>query len=541
MSIAVPRAIRSWFFVWVVFAVASSYFLFKFDKNALMNSSGNFAERIANALSMPRINLGIDLQGGTRLVLKVDINKSAEVRLLDMARDIDRYLRRARVAVPVKKAVIDGALRLAFAENNNANTAFEKIREGFATSEVESTIDGNQVVVNLVAGYKDRIRASAVDQAVNILRTRLDAVDVKGLSVSKHGSSNIVVMLPGMSAADTQDIKTTIAKAARLEFKIVEGHSGSKGSLLERFGGVLPPDKMLIPGRGEEEEGAGWYLVSIFADVSGKNISNANVGYDEFGRPRIDFQMNSEGAREMREVTGRNVGRQLAVIMDGKVQSAPNINSEIGKSGYITGSYSHDEAMKVAGLLRSGSLDAPLVVEQENRVGSSLGRDSIVQGLTSCLISLGLLFVFALFYYRLAGLFAFMALIYNMLVLLLFLSYFKATLTLPGIAGMVLTLGMAIDSSILIYESIREAVSSGMEYRDAVKVGFKGAMEVILDSNITTFLAGVVLFWFGGPAVKGFAVTLMLGIISTIISGVFFLRSMFEFVLDNTRIERIST
>ncbi len=540
MNVAVPRILKSWFFVWIMVAVASSYFLFAFDKDVLLNSSGNLFDRIINAFSMPRINLGIDLKGGTRLVLRVDIDKSAEVRLLDMARDIDRYLRRAKISIPTKKGIIDGALKLSFSDLTQAKNACDKILEGFSPTEIEVKLKDSDVLINLVAGYRDKIKANSIEQAVNILRTRLDTIDVKGLSVSKHGSHNVVVMLPGMSNSDIVDIKQAIARSARLEFKIVEGHSSTKSKLLERFGGVLPPDKMLLPGKGDEEGSGGWYLVSIFSDVSGKNIASANVGYDDFGRAKIDFQMNSEGAREMRETTGRNIGRQLAVIMDGRVQSAPNIQSEIGKTGSITGSYSHDEAMKVAALLKSGSLDAPLVIEQENRVGASLGRDSIICGLQSCLISLILLLIFGVFYYTIAGFLAFIALIYNIIILLLFLSYFKATLTLPGIAGIVLTIGMAIDASILIYESIREALREGMTYRDAVRLGFKDAMEVILDSNITTFIAGVVLFWWGGPAVRGFAVTLMLGIISTIISGVFFLRSMFDFILDNTSVEKIS-
>lgn len=540
MNVAMPRVLKSWFFVWIMVAVASSYFLFAFDKDVLLNSSGNLFDRIINAFSMPRINLGIDLKGGTRLVLRVDIDKSAEVRLLDMARDIDRYLRRAKISIPTKKGIVDGALKLTFSDASQSKNACDKILEGFSPTEIEVKLKDSEVLINLVAGYRDKIKANSIEQAVNILRTRLDTIDVKGLSVSKHGSHNVVVMLPGMSNSDIVDIKQAIARSARLEFKIVEGHSSTKSKLLERFGGVLPPDKMLLPGKGDEEGSGGWYLVSIFSDVSGKNIASANVGYDDFGRAKIDFQMNSEGAREMRETTGRNIGRQLAVIMDGRVQSAPNIQSEIGKTGSITGSYSHDEAMKVAALLKSGSLDAPLVIEQENRVGASLGRDSIICGLQSCLISLILLLIFGVFYYTIAGFLAFIALIYNIIILLLFLSYFKATLTLPGIAGIVLTIGMAIDASILIYESIREALKDGMAYRDAVRLGFKDAMEVILDSNITTFIAGVVLFWWGGPAVRGFAVTLMLGIISTIISGVFFLRSMFDFILDNTSVEKIS-
>jgi preprotein translocase subunit SecD len=538
MNIAVPRAIKSWFFVWVAAAIATSFFIFSFNLNTFRTTPGGILERITTAFGMPRINLGIDLQGGTRLVLRVDMEKSAEVKLLESAKDIERYLKRSSVAIPLKKGVVAGKLKLHFTGEAQADAALRKIKEGFAATELEAAQAGSDITVSLVESYKERIRANSIDQAVNVLRNRLDTIDVKSLTVSKHGSSNVVVMLPGMSAEDTKDIKAAISRSARLDFKIVEGVSGSKTSLLDRFGGMLPPDKMLIQGKGEGEEAGGmWYLVSIFADVSGKNISHAQVAYDEFNRSMISFTMNSEGAREMRDVTGKNIGKQLAIIMDGKVHSAPSISTEIGKHGSITGNYSSEEANKIAALLKSGSLDAPLVVEQENRVGASLGKDSIMHGLTACAISLILLFFFAVFYYRLAGFLAFLALIYNLFIILVFLSYFKATLTLPG---MVLTIGMAIDSSILIYESIREALKTGMLYRDAVNVGFKDAMGVILDSNITTFIAGVVLFWFGGPAVKGFAVTLMLGIVATVLSGVFFLRSMFDFVLDNTKINKIS-
>ena len=212
--------------------------------------------------------------------------------------------------------------------------------------------------------------------------------------------------------------------------------------------------------------------------------------------------------------------------------SAPTIESAIGASGAITGNYSGEEARDLALVLRSGSLLAPISFEQENRVGASLGQDSIEKGLMACLIGLLLVLLFSMFYYRLLGLLATMALGYNLFLIMLFLSYFESTLTLPGIAGMVLTIGMAIDSSILIYEGIREDLKKGVSFRQAVDSGFAGATTVILDSNITTFLGGLILFKFGGPAVKGFAVTLMAGILATLIAGIFFLRSRITWVTD---------
>ena len=213
--------------------------------------------------------------------------------------------------------------------------------------------------------------------------------------------------------------------------------------------------------------------------------------------------------------------------------SAPTIQSEIGSHGNIMGSYTAEEARDLALVLRSGSLMAPLAFEQENRVGASLGQDSIEKGLMACLIGLLLVLLFSIFfYYRALGLFAMCALVYNLFLILLFLSYFESTLTLPGIAGMVLTIGMAIDASILIYEKIREDMGEGVSFRQAVESGFKGASVVILDAQITTFLTGLILFKFGGPAIKGFAVTLMAGIIATVLAGVFFLQSLIVWMLD---------
>jgi len=212
--------------------------------------------------------------------------------------------------------------------------------------------------------------------------------------------------------------------------------------------------------------------------------------------------------------------------------SAPSIESAIGARGNIHGRYTAEEARDLALVLRSGSLQAPLSFEQESRVGASLGQDSIEKGLLACLIGLLLVLLFSVFYYRVLGFLATMALGYNLFLIMLFLSYFESTLTLPGIAGMVLTIGMAIDSSILIYEGIREDLARGVSFRQAVESGFSGATTVILDSNITTFLAGVILFKFGGPAVKGFAVTLMAGIIATLIAGIFFLRSLVTWATD---------
>ncbi|MCG2755895.1 protein translocase subunit SecD [Candidatus Dependentiae bacterium] len=254
----------------------------------------------------------------------------------------------------------------------------------------------------------------------------------------------------------------------------------------------------------------------------------------------VSFNLDASGASKFKELTGNNIGKQLGIIIDNVMYSAPTVQSEIGSSGQITGNFSPEEGNDLALVLRSGALIAPIKFEQETRVGASLGQDSINKGIMACVVALLALFFFSIIYYKTAGLFAVLALIFNMFLILLLLSYFDSALTLSGIAGIVLTIGMAIDASVLIYEGVKEELKNGIPFRKALNDGFKGAFVVILDSNITTFLTGFVLFKFGGPAIRGFAVTLMVGILATVISGVYFLKSVFDFILDNTKIKDIN-
>jgi preprotein translocase subunit SecD len=385
----------------------------------------------------------------------------------------------------------------------------------------------NEVHVTLNPADEQNIRNGVVDQAVSVLQNRLNGFGVAGLIVQRHGNNQVVVQLPGVD--DPERVKALITKTAMLEFKMVE-KSGTEQSLLDEYDGDLPSDKMIVKdGKGSEGKA---YLVSAYPDLTGDHITDARLAYSEFSRIMVEFSLDGSGASIFRTITGDNVGRQLGIVVDNVMYSAPVLESAIGSKGTIRGSYTPEEARDLALVLRSGALQAPLSFEQENRVGASLGQDSIERGLWACLIGLLLVMLFSIFYYRMLGFFAIMALLYNMFLILLFLSYFESTLTLPGIAGMVLTIGMAIDASILIYEKIREDLEGGVSFRQALSSGFNGAMVVILDANITTFMTSLILFKFGGPAIKGFAVTTMAGIIATILAGVFFLRALISTSLD---------
>ncbi|KKP22589.1 MAG: Protein translocase subunit SecD [candidate division TM6 bacterium GW2011_GWF2_28_16] len=547
MAARVGRLIFSKLMIWIAVAIIGVYFLFNIDiKKAqrLESDSGrkfSFVEKMWHAVSMPRLKLGIDLQGGTYLVLGVEVDKAIDSRLKLENKNLDPVFKTNSLNVwPVKREVVGTNLVLSFNDENDAKVCFNLIKREVLN--LKTSLKGLDVVCELTSAEEQRIRLGSVEQAVNVLSNRLSGFGVEGIVVQQHGEKQIIVQLPGVD--DPERVKSVITKTAKLDFKLVEKVAKSESEILDAFDGELPSDKMIIKGKvkktGMDDETDGVvYLVSAFPDLTGDHIVDARVTYDQYNKIAVSFKLDSSGAGKFRELTGGNIGKSLGIIIDNIMYSAPTIQSEIGGQGQITGNFSPEDGNDLALVLRSGALVAPIKFEQETRVGASLGQDSIRNGILACILALLVLFVFSVIYYKVAGIFAVFALIYNMFLILLLLSYFDSALVLSGIAGMVLTIGMAIDASILIYEGVKEQLKNGVPFRKALDDGFKGAMVVILDSNITTFLTGLVLFKFGGPVIRGFAVTLMIGIIATVLSGVYFLKAMFDFVLDNTKIKSI--
>lgn len=528
--------------LWVVVIAVGSYFMLSLDQKALkakrnpgiMGSLSHYY----NALSFTYIKKGIDLAGGTYLILNVEIEKALETKLLNEGRSIENLLKSKKLALPVKKDVRDLGLELMFDTEAQAKSALAALLE-VKNQSLKCKVVENAVRVMYSPEVEQAIRSGAVEQGVNVLTNRLGGYGVEGIVVQQHGDHQIVVQLPGLE--DSEHVKAEITKTAHLEFKIVEKVAASRDAILDEFDGELPSDKMIVPGRrhGEDGEGSQFYLVSAFPDLTGEHIVGAKVDHDEYNRPMVSFKLDSEGGREFADLTANNIKRSLGIIIDDVMYSAPQIQGTIpGGSGVINNIASVKEAFDLSIVLKSGSLQAPLKLEHENRVGASLGQDSIFKGVLSCVIALIMLFGFSLIFYKLPGLFAILALVVNIFLTMLFLSYFKATLTLPGIAGIVLTIGMAIDASILIYERVKEELKIGVPFKKAMLDGFSGAMPVIMDSNITTFMTGLVLFWFGGPAIRGFAVTLMAGIIATVLSGVYFLKAVYKFFFDCTSVKQ---
>lgn len=365
----------------------------------------------------------------------------------------------------------------------------------------------------------EKAKLDATDRAIEVVRNRIDQFGVSEPSIQREGKDRIVVQLPGIS--DRERALALLGKTALLEFKIV---SNDSSKLKDAISGKPQAGYELL----KDEDGSD-ILVESQALMTGKYLTNAKVDVGgDYNEPMVAFELSSEGGKLFSQITGANVGRRLAIVLDGKVQSAPTINSQIGDRGIITGRFTYEQAGDLAIVLRAGALPAPIIVEEERSVGPSLGKDSVEQGIRAAFIGFAIVVAFMTVYYLFGGLIANVALFFNILIIMAALSYFRATLTLPGIAGAVLTIGMAVDTSVLIFERIREELALGKPLSSSLKAGYDKAFVTILDSNLTTLITGGILYFMGSGPIKGFALTLAIGILASMFTGIFVTRALFD-------------
>lgn len=504
------------FMFWILLAAMSIYFLYPLRQ---------------------KLKFGIDLVGGTYITLKVETNKAIEHEMRNQSKRLMAALKTDKSIVPGSHKVTGDTLVFNFENSDDAHNAISVLREH--ASDLKLSQSGNNITLTMAKDAVAQISNWALESNIEVLRTRLNKLGVEEIKITAQGNDGIVVELPDVD--DPTRAKEMIGTPAMLEFKVVEGRGSSHENILEEFGGDLPEGMVIISNRdshGRKE----LLLVADTAEVTGRYLLNAMPSSDSANHKlAVSFTFNPEGGDKFHELTSENVGRDLAAILDGQAISVAKINEPIRSNVQISGSgFTIDQVKELATLLKSGAFVAPVKFSEERRVGPSLGSDSIHSGLMSCLIGLGLLLLFSVYYYKLCGIFAFLALLFNLLLVLLALSLTGAALTLPGIAGMVLTVGMAIDSSVLIYERIKELLAEGKNAAQSVSEGFANALVVILDGNITTFIVGVVLFKFGTGPIQGFAVTMMIGIIATLITGLFFLRSVIDFALSRQKVQKLS-
>ena len=524
MNSTVRSLFGSSLFFWLACALVGFFYLFTFK-------GGNFA------LKDDRVKFGIDLIGGTYITLEVETEKAVEAELFDKIANVKHKMEDAGIEEPESEVIQGNKATLKFASSEDALAM-----QSFIAKEEKAlsvSLDRTNLSVALKESYLPEIRERAVAGNMEVLRTRLDGMGVGEITIVASGDNKIVIELPDVD--DPQQAKSMIGKPALLEIKLVEKSGGSAEEILDEYDGELPDGMVILPGK-SEGRGRQYYLVPAFTDLTGRLLKDAFRGFggQTGSEPVVGFVFKSEGGDKFYDLTSKNIGRQIAVIIDNTVITAPVVRAALSTEGTISGNFTAESANELAMLLKSGAFVAPVKFAEERQIGPALGQESINQGLVACLVGLALLFVFCIVVYKVAGLFAFIALLFNLLLILLVLGLINATLTLPGIAGMVLTIGMAIDASILIYEKIREELKNGVALKKAVDSGFSDAMEVILDSNITTFIVGIVLYKFGVGPIQGFALTMMIGIVATLITGLFFLRSIFTFFVENMGVKRIS-
>jgi preprotein translocase subunit SecD len=467
--------------------------------------------------------LGLDLQGGSHILLEVDSNAVRKEKLEVLRDDVRRVLRDARVGY-TGLVVRGNSVEVRIREGSNFDQALEKLRElsqpiggilgaGSGQRSLDiSTEAGSLVRLTLTEpAITERIRQS-VEQSIQIIERRVNELGTVEPLIQRQGIDRILVQVPGLQ--DPTRLKELLGKTAKLDFRMVDVSIPA-----EQAGqGRIPPDSEILYSSTQPRTP---YLVEKRILVSGADLTDAQPGFDQrTSEPIVSFRFNTSGARKFAQVTQENVGKPFAIILDNQVISAPVIREPIlGGSGQISGSFTVESANDLAILLRAGALPAPLTIIEERTVGPGLGQDSIAKGKLSSYVGAAMVIVFMFVTYGLFGLFANIAVAINVAMIFGILSMLNATLTLPGIAGVVLTVGIAVDSNVLIYERIREEVRAGRTPINAIDAGFTRALATILDSNITTFIAAAVLFYIGTGPVRGFAVTLGIGILTTVFTA----------------------
>jgi len=492
-------------------------------------------------LAMPprdKIHLGLDLQGGLHLLLEVQVDKAFE-RLLERRAETLRkdLVAKGLAVVAVEPNGLQG-LRLVFSKPPEKNVVEEVVRNQDRTGELRQ--QSAEVWIDAVPAKElQDFRENVVAQALEKIRNRVDAFGVSEPSISREGTQRIAIQLPGLT--DTKRAIDLIGKTAQLEFKLVHSQAPSPTA-------TPPPGMQVLAMKKKDPRtsqlvDAGAFFVERRAAVTGDMLTEARAEPDLNGQYEVRMKLDRRGTKLFEKVTRENVGRNLAIVLDDTIFSAPTIKVPIPDGvAVITGSFSPEEARDLAVVLREGALPAPVTIVENRAVGPSLGSDSIAQGIRSAVLGSILVVVFMLVYYRLSGLIATAALALNFVIIMgvLALPGLGATLTLPGIAGIILTLGMAVDANVLIFERVREELRTGKSPRAAVDVGFDRAFSAILDANVTTIVAAVVLFQFGTGPVKGFAVTLTIGIVVSMFTAIFVSRAVFETVFRLRRVTALS-
>ena len=501
------------------------------------------------------ITLGLDLQGGIHLVMEVDEDRAVEIAVDRTVVSLQDLLVEKKIPVESIKRTRLGQITINF-QNPELKDQIKRLIDDYPTfTEMDSVESANAVVWELRDSEIKRIKDSAINQALETIRNRIDQFGVAEPLVQRQGLKQIVVQLPGVK--DPKRAKALIKETALLEFKMLDEDNQLKldlparvpkdreAEVLKQAEPKLPEGDQILFERGvEKDTGREYripYVVKKRVMLTGDVLSDARVAIGQFNDPYVSITFDAKGGREFERITGENVKKRMAIVLDNSIYSAPVIQERIsGGRAQITGTFTTQEANDLAIVLRAGALPAPLKIIQDLTVGPSLGQDSIDKGVRATLVAGAMVVVFMIVYYKLSGVIADVALILNLVCLIGSLSALNATLTLPGIAGIVLTIGMGVDSNVLIFERIREELRQGKPVRLAVDGGYDKALLTIVDSHVTTLITGVALFLFGTGPIKGFAVTLCLGIAINLFTALVGTKVVFDIMNQRPKVERLS-
>jgi len=487
-----------------------------------------------------RIKLGLDLRGGIHLVLQVVVEDALNATVDDAVTTARDQAGRKGIQVGAVQRVSPKSFSVQGTEPARVKDMRDLLRDFFRGSwEVRDAGEGG-FTVEMTDLYERQVKEQTVQEAIRTLERRVNALGVAEPVIAAQGSrgDQILVQLPGVT--DVEQAKRVIKTTAQLSLRLVENTAATEDTLLQGVGGKVPDNMELFSGPGDTAGEPVYYLLRREALITGRDLKSARVGVDENNQPQINFALNATATDKFARETGRNIGRQLAILLDGTVYSAPVIQSKLGSDNRITGRFTTAEADELSKILKAGALPATLRYLQELTVGASLGRDSIRDGVRASIAAMAFITIFMLVYYRLSGLNAVVALAANLLIVLAALAYTNATLTLPGIAGIILTVGVGVDTNVLVFERIREELRNGKTVRAAVQNGFERVWITILDTHATALIAAAFLFQFGTGPIKGFAVTLVIGLVANVFASYFVSKFIFEWVLGKRHVESLS-
>ena len=529
-----------WKAVFIVFVILASIYLligYPTFPTSVAQIKDNFSHQI---------KLGLDLQGGTHLILQVQVQDAIAQETDQMVDRLNKQLRDKKIPFDEIRRVDDTHILVRNVDSTQGSAFRDFITQQYGNYWDASSATGepNGYILTLRQSAIATISDATMTQSVETIGRRINLLGLTEPTIQLHGrkDNEILIQLPGVG--DPVRAREVLQAGGQLELRLVHpgGPYTSQAEALAPTGGILPPGTELMPGINELRSTPGavpatelWYIVDRAPIVTGKDLRTAQETHSNPNNPgqwQVNFTLSQEAAKRFGPFTEQNIGHQLAIVLDHRIESAPNINGKIEDQGMIEGNFSQESAHDLALVLRAGALPASIKYLEQRTVGPSLGQDSIRHGVQASVLSLVVVMIFMVFYYRLSGVNAVLALILNLLLLLAALSLFGAVLTLPGIAGVILTIGMGVDSNVLVFERVREELRNGKSAAAAVDAGFDKAFLTIIDTHVTTVVSAFFLFWFGTGPIKGFAVTLTVGLIANVFTAIFVSKTIFQYHLS---------